>query len=269
MGELAYRLRLFGHFARLRFKERMEYRGAFLFGIIAQVVAYGANYTNMWLILNRFQSIAGWKVEEVVFLYSLELFTYACAGVLFFEQMWQLEDTLIDGSFDVILTHPLDPLHHLIARKFNFGYIAHLSLSGSMLVWSLSNLSVNWTAGNVAWLLLFMAGAVAVQASMLVTAGAISFLMLRARIFNVMWDIKGFVSYPITIYAPALQLFLTLIVPYAFVNYFPATALLGKDPGTLFPAPVRYLTPLVGGLLLWGAIRLWYRGLRRYEGAGS
>ena len=41
---------LFWHFCRLRMRERMEYRGAYLIGMLAQVVAYVADFLVIWVL---------------------------------------------------------------------------------------------------------------------------------------------------------------------------------------------------------------------------
>ncbi|MGG0184929.1 hypothetical protein [Bacillus rhizoplanae] len=41
--------KVFLKFEKLRFKERMEYHGAFMLGIIAQILAYGSQNLVVWL----------------------------------------------------------------------------------------------------------------------------------------------------------------------------------------------------------------------------
>jgi ABC-2 type transport system permease protein len=53
-------LSLFMHYVRLRMKERMEYRGAFLIGMGSQMLGYAASYLVIWLVLHRFDTINGW-----------------------------------------------------------------------------------------------------------------------------------------------------------------------------------------------------------------
>lgn len=52
-------LALFWHHVRLRMRERMEYRGAFLLGVVAQGIGYGAELAVVWLLLHRFETIVG------------------------------------------------------------------------------------------------------------------------------------------------------------------------------------------------------------------
>ncbi len=52
-------IRLFLHFVKLIIKSRMEYRGAFIIGVVGQIVGYAANYLVIWLLLQRFEVING------------------------------------------------------------------------------------------------------------------------------------------------------------------------------------------------------------------
>ena len=51
---------LFMPYVRLRMKERMEYRGAFLVGMVAQMRGYASSYLVIWLMLLRFEVVGGW-----------------------------------------------------------------------------------------------------------------------------------------------------------------------------------------------------------------
>lgn len=77
--------------------------------------------------------------------------------------------------------------------------------------------------------------------------------------------VREFAKYPITIYSPALQVFLSWILPLAFTSFYPATLFLDRQDYILYA----YLTPIIA-LLTWGMGTLvWNLGLRRYESSGS
>ena len=65
-------------------------------------------------------------------------------------------------------------------------------------------------------------------------------------------DVTGTGIYPLpgSIYTKIVRIVLTFVLPFAFMNYFPASYLLQKHEGTLSLAPeVGLLTPLVG--IVW------------------
>lgn len=259
---------LFWHFFRLRLRERMEYRGAFLIGLLAQGLSYVADVLVIWILVHRFGTIGGWGWNEIALLYSLNLVSYAIGAAFTYSQT-ELEGMVQRGTFDGILIRPLNPYLSLAAQQFNVGYIGHIVIAVGVFVWSLGNLTVDWTPLTVLYLALAVIGGSMIQAAVLTLLGAWSFLFVRATfLFGFAGTLRTFITYPISIYGAAIQVVLTAIVPFAFVNFYPATVLLGKD-GDLFPGWIGWLAPAVGVLALGFAYWVWMRGVNRYQGAGG
>jgi ABC-2 type transport system permease protein len=249
-------------------RERMEYRAAYVLGIVAQIMGYGSDYAVIFLLLRRFQTLNGWTWPQVAFLYSLDLFSYAIGASVAFP-MLELEQMVADGSFDVVLVRPLDPLLHLMARKYNVGYAAHIILSGAFLVWAVGRLGLALTPLHLLYLTLAIAGASCLQAAMLILLGSLAFLIVRSGVLmGLYYTLKGFVSYPLTLYGVGIQWLLTLVVPLAFINFYPAALLLDKG-GAVLPVAAGWLAPLVGPALLALAYRVFAGGVARYQGAGG
>lgn len=259
---------LFWHFVRMRMRERMEYRGAFLIGLIAQMLSYVADFAVIWILVHRFTTLGGWGWREIAFLYSLNLMSYAIGAAFTYSQT-ELEEMIQRGTFDGVLIRPLNPYISLAAEKFNVGYIGHIVLAAGILVWSLGNLNIAWTLANILFLILAIVGASLIQAATLTLLGAWSFTFVKAQfLFGFAGSLRTFITYPITIYGAVMQVMLTVIVPFAFVNFYPASVLLGKD-GALFPGWIGWLAPVVGGIVFYLTYRVWMRGIDRYQGAGG
>ena len=81
---------------------------------------------------------------------------------------------------------------------------------------------------------------------------------------------QEFSRYPISIYQRGVRLVLAFVLPFAFMNYFPATYLLHKSEDGLHLNPaIGLLTPLVGVVVFVAAYLFWRIGLDRYQGTGS
>jgi len=80
---------------------------------------------------------------------------------------------------------------------------------------------------------------------------------------------RQFVEYPITIYSRWIQVLLSFVLPFAFLNFFPAAAVLGQEGLSPFPDLISWLSPLIGAGLLALGIFLWNRSLSRYQSTGS
>jgi len=260
---------IFLHYVRLRMRERMEYRGAFLLGLASQMLGYAASYLVIWLTLQRFRMIGGWDWPEIAFLYSLNVLTYALGAAFAYSPMYGLEEMVRKGTFDAVLVRPWDPFLSLIAQAFNVGYVGHVVLSGGILTWAVTRLDVGWTPLTVAFLVGSVLSGMCIQAAGLTLIGAWTFTQVRSDVlFWFYGSLRQFQNYPIPIFATAIQVVLTAAIPLAFTSFYPAMILLEKDAGAM-PAWIGWLSPFIGPPVLWGAYRLWMRGVDRYLGAGG
>jgi ABC-2 type transport system permease protein len=261
--------RLFGQLVRLLTKERLEYRADFLLGILAQMISYTADYLVIWLFIRQFDSLAGWTWPEIAFLYSIGLFTYALGASFSFVQMRELEGHVKNGTFDSLLVKPVNPYLYLVCRGFNLAYIAHLTISGSVLVWSLTSLDMEWTALSVLYLVLTVIGGALIQAGFMSLIGATSFVWVRTGfLFTLFFKLKDFISYPLPVFGTFIQLLLTFVIPFAFINYYPAAFLLSHDTSFL-SSWAMWIVPAVGPLSYWIGYRVWMLSVNRYQGAGG
>ena len=82
-------------------------------------------------------------------------------------------------------------------------------------------------------------------------------------------NMSRFAEYPLSIFGKLVQVILTVVVPFAFVTFFPALAILDKQDYLFFPTWISYISPLVAAILFTIAYKFWFYGLRRYDSAGS
>ncbi|MFB4326349.1 ABC transporter permease [Paenibacillus lautus] len=260
---------LFISYIKMIVRSQMEYRGAFLIGAVGQIIGYAANYLVIWLLLQKFQVINGWGWSEIAFLYSLNLLTYAIGASFTYSPMVSLEQIIIRGDFDKYITKPLSPFMCYLANLFNIGYIAHIFISLSVLIWSITKIGVEWTLHKVMYLFLVLISGSFLQAAVFVFIGALSFVLLRVGyVFSIYFKIKEFISYPISIYGIFLQIVLTWIIPLAMINYYPSIHLLNiNDKYNNFIFAI--LPLIIGPLVFYLSYKLWMKGVDRYQGAGG
>lgn len=260
---------LFMKLVRFQIKEKREYRGDFWLGVLAQMVNYAASYIIIWLFLQRFESIAGWKWPEIALLYSLGLFTYALGASFSYVQMRDLEGEVRSGTFDSVLVKPLNPYLYVICRGFNVAYIAHLSVSSTVLIWSLNQLDIEWTVLRVLYVIGALISGAMIQCGLMTMVGACSFIWIRTGyLFSLFFRLKEFINYPISVYHTAIQALLIFIVPLAFVNFFPGAFLLQKE-AVLISQWGTWAAPLVGPIILGLGYWLWMACVNKYQGAGG
>ena len=265
------RLLLYGAFIRLTIRRMTIHRAAYFAGIVGQWLGYGATFATLYIVTFSFDTMAGWKPAEVTFLYGLSVMSYAIGASVFYTPCTGLAGKIQSGEFDQSLTKPIHPLLHELYQGFNTGYLGHFILSLGVMIASLSALHVRLSVGMACYLIVMILGGALIQAAVLLLSSTASFFMINGNpiLDFLLFEMKSFIDYPIVIFPKALQLILTFLLPYAFVNFYPAACLFGKELPAGFPELLKYMTPFVGLLLFGIALAVWNWGLSKYKSTGS
>ncbi len=264
--------RLFSSFFKVALRREMAYRGTFLVVIVGQWVSYGATFLSIYIMVSSFNILGGWNGSEVLMLYGLSLMSYAIGASFFYNFSRGLASRIRSGEFDASLTKPIHPfLHEVFSAGYNVGYISHFTVSLIIMAIALRSISFTPTVQSILFLILGVLGASLIQGASLIAASTMSFFTVGNNPIAdfLLWDMKEFTNYPITVFPKGIQFVLTFILPFAFMNFYPASALLDKPIPEGYPAVLPFLTPLAGVLVFSLSILLWNWGLKHYKSTGS
>ncbi|MFF2480330.1 ABC transporter permease [Paenibacillus sp. NPDC058071] len=263
--------KLYARFIPIYFRSKTEYGFGFYMDFVGFALNHIVSYALIWALMSRFQTINGWNMYEVMLIYTLNMLTYAIAAVFFFFQMDAIEEDVYKGSFDSLLVKPINPFIHMIIRGFGHFFLGDIVIAVIMMVFCFNHLDISPGFGAYVSFAVTLLGAVLIQASFIVISGSMCFWVVRARSFMdvVLYGIRGLADYPISIYGKVLRGVLTFVIPYGFVNFYPAHIILDKDGSSLFASWLPYTAPAVGLILFFIAYRVWSVGLNRYQGTGS
>jgi len=262
---------LYLEFIKIRLKRMVEYRGAFLSGAAAQFIMYGTTFALIWIMIDKFKNLNGWSSYEILFLYALDLCSYSFAAFFLFNFSMMLPVMIQTGEFDDILTKPLNPFVHLISREFNIAYFTHITLSVLVMTICFINLGIRLNALKLLILLIVILGGALIQGAALLITTVPSFWLIQNNSlkYTFFTNLKSFIQYPISLYNRTIQVLLTLVVPYAFINFYPAQYFLNKNDFLIFHPVFQYLTPVVGIILFILAYRFWITGVNNYKSTGT
>lgn len=252
-------------------KSKMEYRFSFFLSIFLQITTYASLFFSLWILVDKFQNIAGWNFYELMYLYTLNLFTYAVAGMFVKHPMLDLEGMIQSGEFDCFITKPLNPLIHIIIRQFEYTFSGHMILCVITFIISINHLVIDWNIKQTLFFLLNIISGIAIQAALMIIAGSSSFFVVKSRTFveTGIYDLRKYIDYPLSIYHKGIQFVLTFILPYGFVNFYPAEYILGKTNTSLSQCWCVYLGPATAFLCMWGALLVWNFGINHYKSTGN
>lgn len=224
----------------------------------------------IWFTLLKFDTLNGWNIYEMLFLFSLLFLTYGIM-IIFFTGLRDFGATVRDGSFDRFFLRPRGLLFQIIFVNSDwFAAIGHGGLGITLFLISAGKVGIVWSVPHAIYYLFTVAGGVLIQGAIFLFLAALNIYLLETNSLKELtyWNMRKFAGYPISIFHKAIQTFLVYIVPFAFVNYFPAQYLLRKDDMT-YPEIYMYLTPIIGIVMYVLAYLFWRFSLRFYKSSGN
>ncbi|MBX6394143.1 MAG: ABC-2 family transporter protein [Alicyclobacillaceae bacterium] len=246
----------------------MAYRADLWVGIVGVFVLNGATLGTTWVLLQRFDHLGGWGFYEIVFLYNLWLLGHGLRVILF-RHVGQLESYIIEGTFDQFLIRPLSPLLQYLSREVHYLGLGDVLVSGTGIALAYHHLGMHWSAGTWLWFFVVVLSACVVELSLILLLASTAFWTGRSTpLVNTATQFSfGVVQqYPIHIFGRPLQAVVTVLLPFAFMNYYPSLYFLGKAQGY---GVLPYVSPGVAAVLLVLAGWVWHKGLEQYKSTGS
>lgn len=264
-------LRLYLKFYQINLKSIAQHRGSFIMFTLSKAIYYVAEFIMLWIMIKTFVSMGSWSAYEIMLLYALSNSSYAIAGSFLYSVCSSISKNVRDGSFDEVLTKPLNPFIYWISTKLSTGYFGTFGVSLFIIILCLYKLEIAMNLYKIIFLFFtILSGGVIMGAIMLLTAAPAFWIVKSEAVMSLFFgSISNFINYPITIFNRVIQVVLTLVLPYAFINFFPAQFLLGKNDFSIFAPVFQFLSPVVAVILFTLAYRFWNYSINHYESTGS
>lgn len=269
LSSLHRAIKMYFYMIGVSLKTQLQYRYAFVMNILGWAMTYAGTAITMWVLLYSFDAIEGWSFWELLFLFALSVLSWGVCVVFFFH-FRTLDEYIVKGTFDRFLVRPIHPFFHFMTMKFDIGAFGQFLFSIIAVVLAYTNLNLHWKLWQ--WFVFVGAiiGGTLIQGGLLIAISAMAFWTTRSEQFYwvIMWPAKNLMNYPLSIFPRVVQIVVTFILPFAFVNYLPALLLLGKRSGIYSPY-WGFFSIFVGIVFFWLCFRLWMLGLNRYKSTGS
>jgi len=262
---------LFFKYLSMLFKSSFQYRANVIFLSLGVFVRELVNVLIMILILQRFKTINGWSLYEMLFLYSLIFLTYALL-VGFFAGIRNFPRQIQQGNLDSYLTKPMGVLFQVISTQADyFAAIGHGTIGFLLFFYTAAKIGLSWSLINILYYTSAICGGVLIQLSVWLLMAAVSIRTVKSDEFLgfLFWNARKFAGYPLSIFPAFIRALLMFVVPFAFVNYFPAQFYLQKPDMLQFWSGYIYLPPVVGIVMFLLVLLYWKSSLRAYSSTGT
>jgi len=263
-------LRVWRRLVGARIRAEWQYRTSFFLYLLAQTVVACMDLAVVAAIFSQVDSLSGWSGVEVALLFGLSGVAFGVADILI-SQVELASKHIKAGTFDLFLLRPLSPLLHLSASEFALRRLGRSLQPLVVLIGALILAPIDWTPEVAVLIPVTVVSGTAIFGSVWVVTSSVSFWTVDSQEIGNAFTYGGSqaTSYPIDVLGVWLRRLLTYLVPLAFVAYFPAARMLGRDEALGFPSAVAWATPLVAALSLLVARAVWRLAVRHHRSTGS
>jgi ABC-2 type transport system permease protein len=264
-------VKLFFKYSHMTLKTPLEYKFDRIFITIAIFCREMISVAIMYLLLTRFIRIKGWELNEMFFLYSFLFLSYSLF-VFFFAGIRDFDSMIYWGEFDRFLLRPVGIMFQVIASKVDYSATLGHGLVGLFLFLKTAfSVGIVWNTTNTLYYIVALLGGMVIQASIFMISSCFSFWTIKTENLRNMFffNARRIAGYPLTFYPGFIQKLLIFLIPFAFVNYFPAQFFLHKQEISMFWNGFFYLTPVVGVVMFLLAYRFWKYGMKQYASVGN
>lgn len=258
-------MKLYLKFFSMHLKSRMAYKKSFFFSIIGQFLTSFTSFLAVWFLFDRFNVVKGYTVSECMLCAGVIAVTFALAE-MFFRGFDSFQGIISNMQFDRLLLRPRSLIFQMMCHTIEFGRIGRIVQGAMMLVYGIIVTEIAWTPDKIAVLIFMIAGGTALFAALFIFHAAVCFFTIEGIEFmNVFtYGAREYGSYPADVYGSAVLKFCTYVIPYALIQYYPLTYLLGRTDRVIFG-----LLPIASAWFLIPCLALWKYGVRKYKSTGS
>jgi ABC-2 type transport system permease protein len=141
-----------------------------------------------------------------------------------------------------------------------------LAIGIILVAYAIPRLAIVWTPMTILLALVFILLGSLIYTSIKLITASIGFWVINSMpIMTTIYNIADFSKYPTTIFPKLVQALVTYFIPFAFVSFLPATALMNKTDST----GILVGSIVAVSLLSLLAYRLWLKGLSSYQSVGN
>lgn len=246
-------------------KSKMSYRADFIISMIGMILTNVAGFVSFKIMFTNFSEINGWGYDEMLFLYGFSLIAITPMQCML-DNNWSLRINVYQGDFIKYCFRPINVFFYYESEIFDAKGLGQLGVGVFTVIYAWNRLGLPVTFLSVAKTVVFAASASLFMMAMQNAAAATCFWIDRSfYVLDLVFRLREYAKYPVTIFNPVFRFIFTFIFPIAFISYYPSLVILRPDS-----VPVlSWLSPFIGILLFYLSYRFWMLGAGKYNGTGS
>lgn len=253
-------------------RSQFQYRASFWIDFFSSGILSGVFFAGTALVISQFKTIGGWNLGEIALLTGMIETGFGLMDLVFsgFDPDWFA--TMVQmGKLDQLLVRPLSLELQLLGGRFVVRRLGRVFEGLVILAIGLGMTNIHWTAAKVIYFPIVILSQMVMMGALFIIGSTLTFWTIqRIEAVNILtYGGVEMTSYPMHIYPVSLRRFFTYIIPFIFINYYPALYFLDKPDPLGYPVFAPFLAPAAAGLFLWAALRFWKFGVAHYQSTGT
>lgn len=246
----------------------LAYPASFWMLTIGGLAITGLDFVGIAIMFATVDELGGFGLAEIAFLYGATGLGIGIADLVV-GNVERLGTLIRTGKLDTMMVRPVPLLVQVCADQFALRRVSRIVQTGVVFAWA--SWHVDWSPLKV------------VVALSMVTSGAVIFFGLFTMFACVQfWTSDAsevanaftyggntMTQYPLTVFPKELVKALTFVVPLAFVNWYPALFILGREDPFGMPVWLQFASPLAALAVVALTAWVWRTGVRHYTSTGS
>ncbi|MCQ9185295.1 ABC transporter permease [Streptomyces sp. IBSBF 2953] len=269
-GRVAEGLRAYRLIAGMWIRSTLAYRVSFLMTAVGGLLVTGLDFVAILLMFSQVDVLGGYSLPEIAFLYGLSAMSFGLAD-LAIGSAGRLGTRVRDGTLDTLLVRPAPVLAQVAADRFALRRVSRVLQGTAVFGYALVATDVVWSPQKVLLVPVMLVSGGVIFASVFVAGAAFQFVAQDAAEVQAAFTYGGqtLLQYPPTVFGAKLVRGVTFVFPLAFVNWVPASYVLGRPYPLGLPQWAAFAPPLVASVCCAAAGLAWRVGLRSYRSTGS
>src|ERR1700693_3300135 len=136
-------------------KVRVSYRGDFFISLATSFAATIFALSFVVVLFQKVPQLAGWRFDEVLFLYGFSLIPYGIFNVVSLNLYDFGNNYIIEGKFDRVLLRPVSSLFQVLFETFRIESAQEIATGIFCMAWAGRRLGLLWTPGKLAVVVFF------------------------------------------------------------------------------------------------------------------
>jgi len=251
-------------YLKYNFKTMVRHKANFILDLFNLLLNQAISILFLYIIATNLPELGGWNITELILIYGYFLLNKGTADFLT-TGLYSIEGLIQQGGLDTLIVKPMSIIQQILVSKIDLSQIVNITIGFSLIISSIASLGITSIFRVLLISIGFLLVSILVIFSLRLISMSIAFWTQTSFPVAISIDnISVFAKYPLNIYSISLEKILTIILPYAFIAYFPVALVLGKIAVTTTISYIVFVIPVI--FLL--SLLIWKKGLQRYESSG-